>query len=309
MPVAAHPKPDIIVAADGTGSFTTVQAAVDSIPADNKKRKIILIKRGVYRARIKISTNDITLLGEDRAETRLEYAIIRDEWERARDPIGRAVVNIEASGVTLQNLTMENTQDKLGSQGFVVHGTTLNRLIIRDCDLLSIGANTFSPQNNSFGMYYVKNCFIQGAVDFIRVRGWCYMEDCSLFEVIQHAAIWHNGSKNPDQKLVLRNCSFDGVEDFLLGRRHFDGQFYLIDCNFSEHMHDEYIFRQTYPFQPFRNSPNLWGDRAYYWNCHRAGRDFHWHADNLRLAHGSPRPEDITPKWTFGGEWDPTVSA
>jgi pectinesterase len=90
-----YPKPDIIVAADGSGDFASVQAAVDSIPADNNKRKTILIKRGEYNGRTKISTNAITLLGEDRRNTRLEYPIRREDYERARDSIGRAVVNID----------------------------------------------------------------------------------------------------------------------------------------------------------------------------------------------------------------------
>jgi pectinesterase len=306
MASSIYPKPDIIVAADGSGDFASVQAAVDSIPADNSKRKTILIKRGSYNGRTKIATNAITLLGEDRHETRLEYPIRREDYERARDSIGRAVVNIEASDITIRNLTIENTQDKLGSQGFAIHGATVNRLIVRDCDLLSIGANTFSPQNRSYGMYYLKNCVIKGAVDFVRVYGWCYMEGCSLYEVIQHASVWHDGSRDPDAKLVMRDCKFDGVKDFLLGRRHQDAQFYLIDCTFSENMHDEYIFRQTYPFQPFKNAPNLLRDRQYYHDCHRIGGDYHWHADNLKTAPGSPSPEDITPAWTFGGKWDPT---
>ncbi len=33
-------KPDITVAADGSGDFTTVQKAVESIPATNKQRQI-----------------------------------------------------------------------------------------------------------------------------------------------------------------------------------------------------------------------------------------------------------------------------
>jgi pectinesterase len=309
MAVPIYPKPDLIVAADGSGDFTTVQAAIDAIPIDNAKRRTILIKRGTYTGRIKIATNAVTLLGEDRHETRLQYAIRREDYERSRDNIGRAVVNIEASEIAIRNLTIENTQDKIGSQGFVLHGATVNRLIIRDCDLLSIGANTISPQNGAGGMYYIRNCFIKGAVDFVRVYGWCHIEDCALYEVIQHASIWHDGSKNPEQKLVLRNCKFDGVKDFLLGRRHKDAQFYLIGCTFSENMHDEYIFRQTYPFQPFRNAPNLLGDRAYYFNCRRIGGDYHWHKDTLGSAPGSPNPEDITPSWTFGNRWDPLSPA
>jgi hypothetical protein len=51
---------------------------------------------------------------------------------------------------------------------------------------------------------------------------------------------------------------------------------------------------------------NIWGERAYFHNCHRPdGGDFVWHADNLATASGSPKPDEITPAWTFARTWDP----
>jgi pectinesterase len=299
-------KPDITVASDPTGDFTTIQAAIDAIPQNNSSRKVIFIKRGTYPARIKITRNFITLLGEERHNTRIEYAIRAEDFQKAPDAIGRAVVNIEASDVTLQNLTVENTQPQTGPHAFAIHGEKLSRLIVRDCDILSLGADTFAPWNKE-GMSFVKNCLIKGGVDFLCPRGWCFMEDCSLFEVIRHAALWHDGRKDHDMKFVIRNCKFDGVKDFFLGRRHHDAQFYLLDCTFSDNMSDEYIFRQTYPYEPLQNAVNLWGDRAWYHNCHRPAGDYPWHKNNLRSAPGSPKPEDITPAWTFGGRWDPEI--
>jgi pectinesterase len=299
-------KPDIVVAADGSGDFTAVQPALEAVAPDNSSRKTILIKRGTYTSRIKITRSFVTLLGEDRQTTRLEDAPRGEDFEKSPDSIGRAVVNIEASDVILRNLTIENTQTHTGSHAFAIHGAKLNRLIVLDCDLLSTGADTFAPWNKH-GMSYVRNCHLKGAVDLVCPRGWCYMENCTIFEVIRHAALWHDGSRDRDQKFVIRNCRFDGAKGFFLGRRHHDAQFYLIDCTFSENMHDEYIFRQTYPYEPLRNAPNLWGDRAYYYNCHREGGDYPWHRNNLRSAPGSPRAEDVTPAWTFGGKWDPTA--
>ena len=36
--------------------------------------------------------------------------------------------------------------------------------------------------------------------------------------------------------------------------------------------------------------------------------DYGWFRDNLDSADGSPRPEDIDARWTFGGSWDPERS-
>jgi len=38
---------DIIVAKDGTGNFTTIQAAIDSVPSNSSKRTVIFVKNGV----------------------------------------------------------------------------------------------------------------------------------------------------------------------------------------------------------------------------------------------------------------------
>jgi len=50
---------------------------------------------------------------------------------------------------------------------------------------------------------------------------------------------------------------------------------------------------------------NVWGERAYFYNCHRDGGDYSWHKDNLSSAPGSLKPGQITAAWTFADSWDP----
>ncbi len=50
---------------------------------------------------------------------------------------------------------------------------------------------------------------------------------------------------------------------------------------------------------------NIWGERAYFFNCHRDGGDYSWHHDNLSTAPVAPVPEQISAVWTFGETWDP----
>jgi pectinesterase len=53
---------------------------------------------------------------------------------------------------------------------------------------------------------------------------------------------------------------------------------------------------------------NVWGERSYYYHCHRDGGDFHWFADNLTAAPGAPKPEQINAAWTFRQTWNPENS-
>jgi pectinesterase len=141
--------------------------------------------------------------------------------------------------------------------------------------------------------------------------------DCSFYETLHDALVWHDGSKNKDQKFVMVHCKFDGVEGFNIARHHHDGAFYFINAEFGGNMIDKPPFRVIYPLDGSKptaadiqnnkqhDATNIWGERSYYFNSHRDGGDYRWMADNLDRADGSPRPEQITAAWTFGGTWNP----
>src|SRR3954467_6401012 len=102
-------KPDLVVAQDGSGNFTSVQAAVDSLPKDNAERMIIFIRNGTYREHLRIERSFVTLLGEDRLKTRLEWEINdrRNDPNANADGKGTASFNLNnASDVVIDNLTI-----------------------------------------------------------------------------------------------------------------------------------------------------------------------------------------------------------
>jgi pectinesterase len=304
--------PDITVAADGSGNYKSVNAAVASIPKDNRERMIVLITDGIYNEKVRIDAACVTLRGQSRAGTRIEFAQLNEEFTKKPDDIGRAVVNINATDCVLENLTIANTAGVIGPHSFAVYGSKCDRTVILDCDVLSEGADTVSLWQGEGGRYYHARCNFRGAVDFVCPRGWCYIEDSSFYETKKTAALWHDGSKSEEMKFVLRNCKFDGIEGWNLARHHHDAQFFWIDCTFARSMTDRAPFRVVYPLSTSaptdadrkRNAEldktNRWGERAYYSNCHREGGDYAWHKDNLTHP-----PESITPAWTFGGTWDP----
>jgi pectinesterase len=138
-------------------------------------------------------------------------------------------------------------------------------------------------------------------------RGWCFIKDSKFYEVKQSAAVWHAGNYDPDQKFVIRNSNFDGVEGFKLGRHHYEAQFYLIDCSFSSNMADKPIYHHLYE-DSTKNNPYYFGDRKYFYNCTKEGEKFEWYRNNLDEAPGNSAPDDITTAWTFGSKWDPERS-
>src|SRR5687768_9396904 len=200
----AHAKadpfpPDIVVAADGSGQFRSVHEAVQSIPKSNRDRTIILIKDGVYNEKVRVDASRLTLRGQSRTGTRLEFAQLREDFDKKPDEIGQAVVNVNGDDVVLENLTIKNTAGIVGPHSFAVFGRG-DRTVIVDCDVLSEGADTVSLWRGKDGRYYHARCNFRGAVDFVCPRGWCYVEDCTFYETKATAALWHDGRYDPDMK-------------------------------------------------------------------------------------------------------------
>lgn len=311
---------EIIVAKDGSGNFKTVQEAINSLPAEAKEQRIIIIKAGIYNEKIFIEKNFITLKGEDPAKTIITISLARDEWRCENpDDYGTATINLKGSDITLENLSFINSYGKDNSKEKniscsndetkikairpVAHQMALRsfattRLIVVNCIFRAYGGDTVSPWNTENGMFYFKNCTMEGGVDFYCPRGWAYAENCTFICHNNEAAIWHDGSKYKDSKTVLKDCKFTGDEGYGLGRYHRDAQFYLINCSFDKNMADADIFQRE------ANPPNVlqWGRRVYYYNCSRKAGNYKWFANNLPEKLDSKK---ITAAWSYDYKWNP----
>ncbi|MCK9208348.1 MAG: pectinesterase family protein [Salinivirgaceae bacterium] len=305
FPIAADGSSNPIqVAKDGSGDFTTIQRAIESLPMYCYERVVIFVKKGVYNEKIRIDRDYITLVGESRENTRIEYNQLRDDWNKNPDAIGPAVVNIFADDVILKNLTIENTQPEVVPHAFAIYGTG-TRTILKNCTVTSKGGDTVSLWNYKQGMYYHDSCYFEGAVDFVCPRGWCYISNSTFFEHKNTAAVWHAAPVNPNQKMVLYNCDFQGADSFYLARHHYDAQFYFIDCRFPALMRNksiEHVFDQEHPE---KNRPYLYGDRYYFYHCSRSAGNYAWFADNTQIWPKNTTPQTVTPEWTFDGNWNP----
>jgi len=180
-----------------------------------------------------------------------------------------------------------------------MNGTRIKAI---NCLFRAYAGDTVSPWNTENGMFYFKDCIMEGGVDFYCPRGWAYAENCKFYTHTGDAAIWHDGSRHADSKTVLVNCSFDGYAGFRLGRYHREAQFYLLNCSFSANMADKPIYLVP------TSTPVKWGERIYYYNCHRTTGDYTWFADNLQTAPGNPQPTSINPSWVFGKRWNPLMN-
>ena len=208
---ASVAKPDFVVAADGSGDFRTVQAAIDAVPANSATRTTILIRKGTYPELLVIAAEkkNLTLRGEDRKQT-----IIAATNNAKLNPRRREMVSMNADGFHLEHLTLHNTTPKGGSQAETIR-VRANRVVLDHCDFKS-----FQDTLRLDGRVYVRECYIEGDVDFIWGAGTVYFDRCDIFAV-------HDGylvqSRNGANQLgyVFADCKIDtapNLERFVLAR-------------------------------------------------------------------------------------------
>lgn len=166
------------VAADGTGKYTTVQAAIDAVPANNTSPVTITIKPGTYREIVTVPSNKpyITLqgLGSSASST-----LIVDNHSNAGGygTAGSATVFVYGHDFTARNLTLSNDYG-VGSQA-VAANVTADRAVFDGVRFL--GDQDTLLVNDSARGYFV-NSYIEGTVDFIFGGGTGVFNACSIYE-------------------------------------------------------------------------------------------------------------------------------
>jgi pectin methylesterase-like acyl-CoA thioesterase len=150
------------VAKDGTGLYSTVQAAIDAVPANNTTRRVITIKAGTYREIVTIPANkqNVTLSGG--GGTASGVVIVNNHSSAGGyGTSGSATFFAKGAGFIAQNLTFSNDYG-VGSQAVALN-LDADRITL---DNVRVLGNQDTLLTNS-GRAYVVNSYIEGTTDFI----------------------------------------------------------------------------------------------------------------------------------------------
>lgn len=167
-----------IVAADGSGDYTSVQAALNACP--DGAQSMIFIKNGTYTEQVSLgsktvaSTKRISLVGES-----AKGVIITHSQSRASSgsPTFEDIctVKIYATDFYAENITIQNTAGNTGMAEALY--TAGDRQTFKNCRILGY-QDTYRSKKGTRG--YFKNCWIEGAVDFIYAGGVLFFDDCTI---------------------------------------------------------------------------------------------------------------------------------
>lgn len=174
----------LVVAQDGSGHFTNVQAAIDTVPLRNNERITIDVLPGVYRQPIYVpkTKNMITLRGFCAEDTVLTWnnTATRIEHHQATSVIGTGTfgcgtVIVEGEDFIAEGITFENAAPEGSGQAVAIR-VTADRCAFYSCRFLGWQDTAYLH----YGKHYLRDCYIEGNCDFIFGNATVLLEHCHI---------------------------------------------------------------------------------------------------------------------------------
>src|SRR5829696_573969 len=171
---------ELVVAADGSAKYRTVQEAVMAVPAGTADSPVVIrIKPGTYREVVYVQREKrfFKFVGEDASKTVITYDLNANIKGVDGKPIGTfrtPSVQIDADDFTAENITFENSAGPVGQALAVrVDG---DRVVFRNCRFLGWQDTVLLNR----GRHYFADSYVAGHVDFIFGGATAYFERCHL---------------------------------------------------------------------------------------------------------------------------------
>lgn len=254
----------ITVAKDNTGDFSSIQQAVDSIKSEDV-RETIFIKNGIYKERVEIKRNNITLIGESSEHTVITegyYALMTMPDNSKRGTFRSYTFLVTADNFQAFNITFENSAGfgKKVGQAIAVYAEG-NNILFKNCRLLGhqdtlftgplpfkekqpggfTGPTEFAPRIPTRQLY--EDCYICGEVDFIFGSATAYFKNCTLYAINRNETInsyYTAPSTYENQKYgyVFESCTFTGncpkATCYLSRPWRIHAKVVLLNCEYSD---------------------------------------------------------------------------
>ncbi|KAF9684929.1 hypothetical protein SADUNF_Sadunf03G0001500 [Salix dunnii] len=213
--------PDVVVAADGSGKYRTVSAAVAAAPKHSSKRYIIKIKAGVYRENVEVPSEktNIVFLGDGRKNTIITAS--RNAVDGGTT-YHSATVAVLGQGFLARDITFQNTAGASKYQAVALRVES-DLAAFYKCGMLAY-QNTLHVHSKR--QFFI-NCYIAGTVDFIFGNSAAVFQDCDIHarrpNPGQTITITAQGRSDPNQNtgIVIQKSRIGATSDLQLVRSNF----------------------------------------------------------------------------------------
>jgi pectinesterase len=228
---------NLTVAANGSGQFKSVQAAIMSVPSGSAANPVLIhVKPGTYKELIYVQREKsfFHLIGENATNTILTFNLYAGITNAEGKPIGTfktPSTTIDADDFTADNITFENSAGPVGQALAIrVDG---DHARFRNCRFLGWQDTILLNR----GRQYFEKCYIAGHVDFIFGAATAWFEKCHIHCLRDGYITAASTPQDQPFGFVFSHCQITGEPDVktYLGRpwRIYASTVYL-NCEMSD---------------------------------------------------------------------------
>jgi pectin methylesterase-like acyl-CoA thioesterase len=176
---------DLTVAKDGSGDYTSIQAAVTAAPASRTGVFTIYIKDGIYSEKVTVPSNKpfLQFVGQSVANTILTWHDDNTTPDGKGGTLGTGgsgSIVVNATDFSALNMTFVNSYGD-GSQAVAV-SLYADRAAFKNCRFLGNQDTLLTYESGgAVSRHYFKDCYIDGNVDFIFGNAIAIFDNCTIY--------------------------------------------------------------------------------------------------------------------------------
>ncbi len=204
---------NLTVAADGSGQFESLQAAIMSVPSGSAANPVIIhIKPGTYHELIYVQREKsfFHLIGDNATNTIVTFNLYAGMTNLDGKPLGTfktPTATIDADHFAAENITFENSAGPVGQALAIrVDG---DHAAFRHCRFLGWQDTILLNR----GHQYFSDCYIAGHVDFIFGAATAWFENCRIYCLRSGYITAASTPVDQPYGFVFSHCRIDGAPD------------------------------------------------------------------------------------------------
>ncbi|KAF2304229.1 hypothetical protein GH714_028752 [Hevea brasiliensis] len=213
---AGKPKPNAVVAKDGSGDFKTIAAALAAMPAKYEGRYVIYVKAGVYDETVTVTKKmvNVTIFGDGSQKTIVTGSKIMQMEFRLLEL--QLLVLALGEGFMAQAIGFRNTAGPQKHQAVAVR-VQADRTIFLNCRFEGYQDTLYVQAHRQ----YYRSCVVVGTIDFIFGDASAILQNCLILVrkpmENQQNIVTAQGRIDPHETtgIVLQNCRIEPHKDLV----------------------------------------------------------------------------------------------
>ncbi|KAL8055996.1 hypothetical protein ABFX02_04G091100 [Erythranthe guttata] len=208
-----RPKPDVTVAADGSGDVATINEAVARIPKKNLTKFVIYVRAGEYVENVELvkSMWNVMMYGDGKTATIISGS---KNFIDGTPTFSTATFAVAGKGFIARDIGFRNTAGAQKHQAVALRSGSDMSVFYR-CSFDGFQDTLYAHSNRQF----YRDCDITGTIDFIFGNSAVVFQNCNIMPrqplSNQFVTITAQGKKDPNQNtgMSIQRCTMSPLDN------------------------------------------------------------------------------------------------